>query len=95
MFHVGQKVVCVDDTGDRVGRTETFPVKGVVYTIRACGQYGVHLEEIINQPQQYIQDYGEVFFKARRFRPLIERKTDIGFAHEILRKATRKRSVDA
>ncbi len=34
-------------------------------------------------------------FNARAFRPLVESKTDIGFAHEILRKVTKRQGADA
>lgn len=96
-FRIGQKVICIDDRGDKDGRSEIFPVKGSVYTIRAFHPEGdsILLEEIVNEPREYWQRFGELYFMLRRFRPLIERKTDIGFAHEILKKTTRKRSVDA
>ena len=63
-FHVGQKVVCVDDTypdtwpDNELGyRTPHRPKKGYVYTIRNiepfdtgefAGEFGVRLVELVN-----------------------------------------------
>jgi hypothetical protein len=79
-FRVGQKVVCVDDEAQPCNRGYTPVVKGDIYTIRDAfdwfGLDGIRLEEIKNP-----HDRG---YQARRFRPVVERKTDISFAHEIL-----------
>lgn len=87
-FRVGQKVVCVDDSPDRFGR-ELGVVRGEIYTIRAVlerqGWQGVLLVEV---------DPGSAAgWYASRFRPVVERKTDISVFHEILR--TTKAPVNA
>jgi hypothetical protein len=89
-FRVGQKVVCIK--GPRRHRDLTQPKIGEVYTIRLIypssftGEPGFLLEEIVNGLHPNGREYG---FYADRFRPVIERKTDISFAHEILRKASK------
>ncbi len=98
MFHRGQKVVCIDESGwnDRRGLWN-YPVKGSVYTVRELtvwwdGMPGIRVEEITNEVgwSSCGRMHCEPMFAAHRFRPLVARKTDIGFAHEILRKADRR-----
>lgn len=72
-FRVGQKVVCVDASGQ-----EVFIEKGAIYTIISISPCGVYIR---------VADGGGHY--KHRFRPIVERKTDISFAHEILRKATK------
>lgn len=79
MFRVGQKVVCVDDSGDRYGRFEDLPVKDEVYTIRKSFGRAVLLEEIVNPPHHYAEAYDELRFKAWRFRPLTDTKSEVSF----------------
>lgn len=100
-FRVGQRVVCVNSTRAGGYGDEVYPVEGRVYTVRGflplpC-DHGprIWLEEIKNKKRDYFEGLYEKAFGAERFRPIVERKTDIGFAHEILRKATRKRGVNA
>jgi hypothetical protein len=63
-----------------------------IYTVRSVfrrrGQSEdvILVEELINP---IWRDGMECGFFARRFRPVVERKTDISFAHEILRKASK------
>ena len=97
-FYVGQKVVCVDASG-APGSTwwGDIPVEGAIYTV--AGQVyvetrnstGLLLVEIRNGALE------RGAYNPIRFRPLVERKTDISFAHEILRKAEKRqrRSVHA
>lgn len=83
MFHVGQKVVCVDVSG-----VEGEIRKGAIYTICGvtnidpCGVRDdqivapyVHLDEIARGPCPMCGS--RVPFTAMRFRPITERKTDI------------------
>ena len=83
MFRIGQKVVCVDATC-----FESFIQKDKVYTVHsiACqfGDIWVRLCEVI-------PDEGGGF-RNRRFRPIVERKTDISIFTEMLSPA-RKREV--
>ena len=92
MFHVGQKVVCIDDDWaiQEYQRqwVPNVPAKGAVYTI----------SEITNLPQDYgcslrlvelpnpIPPWDDIArFSVTRFRPVVERKTDITVFEEILR----------
>ncbi len=71
-FHVGQKVVCVDDSPTPLGWPVPFKLREVVtvagFTITGC----VCLSE-------YPNDVTLGFF-AHRFRPLTDRSTDTGMA---------------
>lgn len=94
-FRVGQKVVCVDDSPDFMG--VSWLVKGAEYTIdavkfcenarisqsRTGSGLGVKVVEVATGQRDW--------FFAHRFRPLIERKTDITVFTEILRKATKRK----
>ena len=93
MFRVGQKVVCIDDSpGLFSGRS--YVTLNAIYTIRGfCenihGEIGLLLNEVRPDVPRLLfgQERG---FQQSRFRPVVERGTDIGFAHEILRKANKK-----
>lgn len=93
-FYPGQKVVCVDDT-PLFGPWEDDcrPIKGKVYTI-----FQVGLTNSLDPHARCVSivelGYGGPYYE-RRFRPVVERKTDIGFAHEILRKVTKPQKADA
>lgn len=91
-FRIGQKVVCVRKAkypnslhGDEI----TVKV-GVVYTIRELyaipenGHLGLRFLEIRNEPRQYLNAFMECGFYANRFRPLVERKTDISIFTRML-----------
>lgn len=87
MFRVGQKVVCVDA---RIPRYPgVIPVaKGAIYTIRdsgpepmAQGEWWVLLNEITNISAEGL---GELGYTAARFRPIVERKTDISIFTRML-----------
>lgn len=93
MFYVGQKVVCVDAACAFSDWTREWLIKGQTYTIAGLAPspkgrnypgslYTVRLTEAPDKPNG---------FAEARFRPIQERKTDIGFAHEILRKATKRK----
>jgi hypothetical protein len=84
-FRVGQRVVCVDDSShDRGGwhPRADIPQVGEVYTVAAIGRHrlqpAVRLREIRNAAH-------DGFYRARRFRPAVERATDISVFTEILR----------
>lgn len=93
-FKVGQKVVCVDDVfafgWERIVKT---PVKGQVYTIRqlltfkACTGAVVTtilLDEIVNPVRKWDAGVMEAGFVPRRFRPVVQRKTDISIFKSLL-----------
>lgn len=86
-FRVGQKVVCVDDSGWESWRASwLLPVTGTTYTIRSIGhaytnetqEPCIRLEELRNREAQVPGQ--EPNFRASRFRPLVERKTETGMA---------------
>lgn len=92
-FHVGQKVVCVDDTELTFPFNciygETKPVRWHTYTIRgfdsAMPNLGVYLNEIVNSPGAYADPVSplrivvvEQCFDAARFSPLQEKSTETG-----------------
>lgn len=99
-FVVGQKVVLVRDfdpgvRADAAQDNIILPEKGAVYTIRDIGLYCdepiVWLNEIVNEPRFYIDifDVAEQGFDATRFRPVVEKKTDISVFTAMLTPAGR------
>lgn len=99
-FRVGEKVVCVNawlpfsaKVFRAIFRVPWLLREGEIYTIMRMnvvnGDRCVELVEVKNSK------YLDYCFLSSRFRPLVERATDIGFAHEILRKATRKQDANA
>lgn len=83
-FKVDQKVVCVD-ASDGPGDAYFHGLrKGETYVIESLdGAACVSVAGIRG------------CWLAARFRPVVERKTDIGFAHEILQKASKPKRVTA
>jgi hypothetical protein len=91
-FRVGQKVVCVDAENGLQWSRRWVSV-GEIYEIAAvypadpndgCAD---HLGSLWAVDLRGIMKPNG--FGALRFRPVVERKTDISFAHEILRKASK------
>lgn len=88
-FHIGQRVVCINDQMDG-GATRwkdaTYPVFGQIYTVRGMavlpGGLILRLEEIICPT--FGRDNEEAGFGADHFRPVIERKTDISVFQRML-----------
>ncbi|MDO9415849.1 CAP-Gly domain protein [Pararhizobium sp.] len=81
-FHVGQKVVCIDDKFKHVSIDQGIR-KGQVYTLRWVGMYkhyvdgeffGVKLEEIHRGNDDGPEGYGaaDMPYRASRFRPLVK-----------------------
>jgi hypothetical protein len=83
-FRVGQKVVCVDPKNTNTSEIPEL-IYGAVYTIRGKDTRGsenyVHLEEVRRNIFGYVR---EVPFYAKRFRPAIDRKTDISELQKLL-----------
>lgn len=80
-FHVGMKVVCVDDESiNPTHRFEVFPKKGSVYTIRTICEnengVGLRVDEILNPCAHYSGGFMEIRFKLHRFRPAHENRMD-------------------
>ncbi|MGE0290387.1 MAG: hypothetical protein AB7I42_25070 [Bradyrhizobium sp.] len=93
-FHVGQKVVCVDDQGHHAPwrpvstRGLDGLKRGRVYTVRAVGRYHmvaciwlVEIERAVDAEHPHL---GEPGYAPIRFRPLREKKTDISVFKEML-----------
>ncbi len=99
-FHVGQKVVCVDDLNVNYGPWHGYGDldglrRGTVYTVRACREYrgcmAIWVHELSRPMRGLIEEsLGEPGYAVCRFRPVIERKsqTDIGVFLEILDRET-------
>lgn len=88
MFRVGQKVVCVRGPLVCVPSGVIDATIGEVYTVRGFyvspldGQQGMHLDEIHNPTHSFTgMEYG---FYPSRFRPVVERKTDISVFQKML-----------
>lgn len=90
-WHVGQKVVCVNDTWNvarLIGLGESKPVAGRVYTIRkilvVSDGVGFLLDEIVNVPRLYTEGIFEHGFFAFRFRPVTTKSTDISIFRRLV-----------
>jgi hypothetical protein len=88
-FHIGQKVVCVNDTGVIISK---YIKKGNIYTVSFIGEYdapyqGVYvaLVEVITSTS-----YTQGDFYHWRFRPLQETKTDISIFNKMLTPAPKE-----
>ena len=100
-FHVGQKVVCINDTFKNVSIDQGIR-KGQVYTIRWVGPYrhyvdgdfiGVKLAEIHRGNDDGPEGYGaaDMPYRANRFRPLL--RDQLGALRDrLLRKPKTKES---
>ncbi len=105
MFHVGMKVVCVNDSlgnlpdtykGVTIMHTLDGLKKGSIYTVREVGLKSwidaapaIKLIEIIRG----IGPLGESPYWAHRFKPLEERKTDISIFKKLLNPANHQHDL--
>lgn len=89
-FRAGQRVVYWNEDGlaGHFYGTEILPTVGKVYTIRELLEIKGHpllrLVEIRNEPMDYRYGVFECAFNRRRFRPVVERKTDISIFKKML-----------
>jgi hypothetical protein len=95
MFRVGQKVVCVNvDSPPKEALSSFSPlpldlVKGAIYTVTSVGVR--HPCDLTNQPCVTLAEkHARQPYWASRFRPLVERKTDISVFTRMLIRATEK-----
>jgi hypothetical protein len=95
-FRVGQKVVCVDADFSMYGgkAPPNLPVEGGTYTLRGSVTNGLciwwRLGEISNPTRDTELGIMEPAFAARRFRPVVERKTDISIFKKMLRPVSKE-----
>lgn len=86
-FRVGQKVVCVDATSPAVTPLPGLPVasEGGIYTVTKTqmspltGRPSLQLLEL---PDSFVG--APLWYQAKRFRPVVERKTDISIFEKML-----------
>lgn len=94
MWYVGQKVVCIVGgkwNPNRNVKGEIFPIENTIYTIREIHQnldkLYFTLIEIVNPLLPYKNKAPtELIFNEHRFRPLVEKKTNISIFTEMLNK---------
>ena len=91
MFRVGQKVVCVDSGRDLLGRKSNL-VKGQIYTV--AGTYQVQDKVAVTLCEVEPGD-DCIGWWASRFRPIVERKTDISIFKAMLTPAGKKERTNA
>jgi hypothetical protein len=87
VFRIGQKVVCVDDGPSAFGGEPTNVKKGCVYTISYFGldaDWPCVLLAELNPPGF------KAWYNAQRFRPVVERKTDISIFTAMLNPSRKK-----
>jgi len=93
MFRVGQKVCCVDDRSNNW--SSQWIVRGGIYTISSVGRLPPLSPRFFKTSNYLVIELEGIDkpngFASLRFRPL----TDISFAHEILRKVSRKQEIGA
>jgi hypothetical protein len=95
-FRVGQKVVCIDDklhSWPYWAEGVEPPVKGEVYTVASMPSISSIDGTLVISLLERRNPFGG--FRVTRFRPVVDKTTDIGFAHEILRKAARTKETAA
>lgn len=89
-FRVGQKVVCWNADWPKASYygEEVLPQKDEVYTIRElleiAGRTLLRVNEIRNPVMDYNFGKYECAFHISRFRPIVERKTDISIFTKML-----------
>lgn len=100
-FRVGQKVVIAFPYDDQTKFAaalcgETLPDAGFIYTVREIeppdhtGVVFIRVFEIVNPAGH---EFGECAFNSQRFRPVVDRKTDISIFQAML--TTQKIGVPA
>ena len=92
MFHVGQRVVCVDITTPSAKNDPFFNIflkKGNIYTVRNYHQFSYRG---ITAPAIYVDDMRSYW--AFRFKPVIEHNTDISVFKKLLNPTSHKELCD-
>ncbi len=95
MFRVGQRVVCIDPTWGSSGSLQSawcpnLPIKDRIYTIRDVVTFNgypngfLRLYEVVNP----VKGRDEPYFEVTKYRPIVERKTDISVFRKLLQPKT-------
>ncbi len=79
-FRVGQKVVCVDASPGFYAKSPCSLREGEVYTIERIDDDPAHL----NGAGLYVDGDRVCQWSCKRFRPVVERKTDISIFTKML-----------
>lgn len=84
----GVQCVCIKRDGFECYPDECAPAFGQVLTVRTvevfCGGLGLTFEEVVNEPYDYSDGFGEVAFQAIYFRPVVSQQDDVSlFAHHL------------
>lgn len=95
-FYIGQKVVCIEAaSGPTCTHRTREPDKGDICTVSNIYNHPEGLVlELIEFPSRAC-DHFLPGWLAESFRHVVERSTDISFAHEILRKASKPAKAPA
>lgn len=81
MFHVGQKVVCVNNQNKLRPELSKILSLNAVYTVESIINYGEELgERLLLCEVSDARDFDVRGYRSWRFRPVVEQKTDTGFA---------------
>lgn len=102
-FKAGDKVVCVEHPSniEFYDGTISVPQYGAVYTVREVlfeeGEVWLLLNEITNDPGDFVDGHGEPCFHHEGFRPVVERGTETGMSilRDLLNKADKPAEVAA
>lgn len=106
-FHVGQKVVCVDDRSKKqaIKWFEAFPeeavIAGRIYTIKSVHLDGLGKEvlwlEEVSRAELSRRLYGDpmIGYGSWRFRPVVTRKTDISILEALLNTKPADKLIEA
>ena len=94
MFYVGQKVVCVDDgPSGFTGRANRVLTKGQIYTVSKSWEHAYRGAPVVLLAEVDPDKPYHECFSAARFRPVVDRKTDISIFTAMLN--TKPVEVDA
>lgn len=99
-FHVGQKVVCVDDENQSSDNGKKDVYVGKVYTVSWSGIF-IHpfygkAEEVVrlSEVSRWCPASGvDMPLRANRFRPVVARKTDISIFKAMLNPSKQRAEV--